>query len=104
MDAESKAATPPSSPSPKQKKEPIGRSFFGRGIVIVFGTVLLALLFFFGLTYLLRTFTHEGTDDAFLDGHIVSVAPKVAGQVQKVQVSNNQSVKAGYLLLEIDPR
>ena len=44
------------------------------------------------------------TDDAFLDSTIVSIAPKVAGQVKKVHVESNQRVKAGDLLLEIDPR
>jgi membrane fusion protein (multidrug efflux system) len=104
MDAEPKAATPPTSPPPEQGNGPSKRPIFRRGIVIVIGTVLLAILFFFGLSYLVRTFTHEGTDDAFLDGSIVAVAPKVAGQVKKVHVSNNQPVKAGELLLEIDPR
>ena len=56
------------------------------------------------LSYLANNLTHEETDDAFLDADIVAVAPKVAGQVVKVSVENNQKVKAGDLLLEIDPR
>ena len=36
--------------------------------------------------------------------HFVSIAPKVPGQVKKVHVKNNQAVKAGDLLVEIDPR
>jgi len=49
-------------------------------------------------------FTHESTDDAFIDGHIISIAPKVAGQVTAVHVEDNQLVKAGDPLVEIDPR
>jgi membrane fusion protein (multidrug efflux system) len=47
---------------------------------------------------------HESTDDAFVDGHIVSIAPKVAGTVTAVHIQDNQLVKAGDPLLEIDPR
>ena len=49
-------------------------------------------------------FVHESTDDAFLDGHIIDIAPKVAGQVLAVHITDNQVVKAGAPLVEIDPR
>jgi membrane fusion protein (multidrug efflux system) len=51
-----------------------------------------------------HSFTHETTDDAFVDVHIVSVAPKVAGHVAVVRVDDNQLVKKGDVLIEIDPR
>lgn len=79
-------------------------SFWRRRPVIVAGTLLLGVLFFFGLHYIVESFTHESTDDAFLDATVVAVAPKVAGQVQKVYVISNQAVKAGDPLVEIDPR
>jgi membrane fusion protein (multidrug efflux system) len=47
---------------------------------------------------------HESTDDAFIDGHIISIASKVAGQVTAVYVEDNQLVKAGEALVDIDPR
>jgi membrane fusion protein (multidrug efflux system) len=65
--------------------------------------VLFGLLFL-GLRYLAEGLTHESTDDAFLDGDVISIAPKVPGQVKKVPVKSNQTVKAGDLLVEIDPR
>ena len=80
------------------------RSFWQRRPVIVVGTLVLFGLLFFGLRYLAESLTHESTDDAFLDADVVSVAPKVPGQVKKVHVENNQAVKAGDLLVEIDPR
>jgi membrane fusion protein (multidrug efflux system) len=49
-------------------------------------------------------FTHESTDDAFIDGHIITIAPEVAGLVTAVHVEDNQLVQAGDPLLEIDPR
>ena len=79
-------------------------SFWRRRPVIVIGTLLAAVLLFLGLGYLADVFTHESTDDAFIDNDICSVAPKVSGQVQKVHVDNNQKVKAGDLLVEIEPR
>jgi membrane fusion protein (multidrug efflux system) len=99
---------------PTQKQEPGApneiprtggkRSFWQRRPVIVLGTVVLFGLLFYGLGYLAESLTHEWTDDAFLDSSILSIAPKVPGQIKKVQVKSNQAVKAGDLLVEIDPR
>lgn len=47
--------------------------------------------------------THITTDDAFVDGRIHAVAPKIAGTVKKVHVEDNQLVKKGDLLVEISP-
>lgn len=51
-------------------------------------------------------FLHGGdvsTDDAAIDGHIVSISPKVSGYVRALNIQDNQMVKAGDILLEIDP-
>jgi membrane fusion protein (multidrug efflux system) len=45
----------------------------------------------------------ESTDDAFIDVHMVRVSPQVAGRVARVLVDDNQLVKPGETLLEIDP-
>jgi membrane fusion protein, multidrug efflux system len=58
----------------------------------------------FGVRYWLYARSHESTDDAFIDGHIIQLSPKVSGYVAKVYVTDNQQVKAGDLLAEIDPR
>jgi len=44
------------------------------------------------------------SDDANVDGHISAIAPKIAGNVVEVAVLDNQPVKAGQVLLRIDPR
>jgi membrane fusion protein (multidrug efflux system) len=44
------------------------------------------------------------TDDAQVDGHLVPVACKIYGSVDKVWVEDNQAVKAGDVLLTLDPR
>jgi membrane fusion protein (multidrug efflux system) len=64
-----------------------------------------AVLALAGLAYELRqVFTHESTDDAFVDAHISSIAARVEGQVTRVAVDDNQAVQKGDLLAEIDPR
>jgi len=44
------------------------------------------------------------TDDAFTDGRAVTPAPQVAGTVVALRIQDNQRVKAGDVLLQIDPR
>lgn len=46
----------------------------------------------------------ESTDDAQIEGRVISIAARVNGQVQSVHVSDNQVVKKGTLLVELDPR
>src|SRR5580704_6638036 len=65
--------------------------------------VVLAAVRFLGIDYLVMFMTHESTDDAFITGHIVSVAPRVGGQVVAVHVLDNQMVHSNDLLVEIDP-
>jgi membrane fusion protein (multidrug efflux system) len=66
-------------------------------------TGVLAVLLFFGLDYLVTALTHESTDDAFIAAHVVSIAPRIAGQVSAVHVLENQMVRSNDLLVEIDP-
>lgn len=46
---------------------------------------------------------YQSTDDAFVEGRIISIAPRVSGPVISLLVDDNQPVKKGDLLLEIDP-
>ena len=46
----------------------------------------------------------ETTDDAQIDGHIAPIAAKVGGTIQRVLVRDNQEVKQGDVLVEVDPR
>jgi membrane fusion protein, multidrug efflux system len=74
-----------------------------RLLLLVVG-VLLTMGFFYGLDYTLTAITHESTDDAFIQADVVTVAPRVAGQIQTVHVKDNQWVKKGDALVELDPR
>jgi membrane fusion protein, multidrug efflux system len=79
------------------------RSLFQRPAIIVAVAALAILGIAYGAFAMFHSFTHESTDDAFIDVHFVSVAPKIAGHVAAVHVDDNQLVKKGDVLVEIDP-
>ena len=72
--------------------------------IIRWGAAGLAILLLaFCIPYYLHSLSYESTDDAFIDGTIVPISPRVTGYVSSVQVKDNQYVKAGDLLVELDP-
>jgi multidrug resistance efflux pump len=56
-----------------------------------------------GVLWWLEARQWESTDDAFIDAHMVLVAPQVAGRVARVLVNDNQEVAAGQLMVQLDP-
>jgi membrane fusion protein (multidrug efflux system) len=54
--------------------------------------------------YWWRSSGRVSTDDAFIEGRIVRVSAQVAGQVAKLAVTDNQRVRAGDLLVQLDDR
>ncbi|WP_231036014.1 HlyD family secretion protein [Pectinatus sottacetonis] len=44
------------------------------------------------------------TDDAAIDGQTVILSPKVAGYIKTIYVNDNQTVKAGEIIMQIDPK
>src|SRR5574344_888792 len=50
-------------------------------------------------------YSHRGevtTDNAAIEAHTISISPKVQGYVKALYITDNQEVKAGDILLEID--
>src|SRR6478672_6337306 len=84
------AATPTAQDAAGQSARKGGR--------IVAGVIVVSLLL-----YLLADRYTPYTSQARVEGYVIGVAPKVAGAVTKVSVSNNQSVKAGQVLIQVDP-
>ncbi len=72
------------------------RTLVGIGLVLVLAVV--------GLYFFAQSMSYESTDDAFIDGHISNAAPKIAGRIDKVFINDNQLVKKGDPIVEIDPR
>jgi membrane fusion protein (multidrug efflux system) len=89
--------------APQPAKNGGGASKLTSPVFIWPAAVALAVLLYFGIGYLAGIFTHETTDDAFIAGHITSVAPRITGQVIAVHVLDNQTVRSNDLLVEIDP-
>jgi membrane fusion protein (multidrug efflux system) len=83
----------------KEKK----KSLFRRPGVIIAAAALAIVGIGYGTSAMFHSFTHESTDDAFVDAHISLTAPKIAGRVAAVHINDNQDVKKGDLLIEIDP-
>jgi membrane fusion protein, multidrug efflux system len=91
---------------PRDKKEDKKRPtpFYKRARVMIIVAVVLLVGVTFGVRYFVYASAHETTDDAFIEGHIIQISPKVTGHIAKVYVADNQHVKKGDLLAEIDAR
>lgn len=70
----------------------------------IIGIIVLVVFTIIGIYYYIYSLSHESTDDAFIDGHVVQISPQVSGHILKVYIQDNQPVKEGDLLAEIDPR
>ena len=71
------------------------RPLYRRPAFLIGASLLLLLAIFFGVRYWAYARSHETTDDAFIDGHIIQVSPKISGYVTRVYVTDNQTVNAG---------
>jgi membrane fusion protein (multidrug efflux system) len=76
-----------------QKKK---KAFMIVGTIVLIGVIA-------GFFYSEYRKTHIATDDAFIDGDIHTIAAKISGTVKEVRVKDNQPVKKGDLLVELEP-
>jgi membrane fusion protein (multidrug efflux system) len=83
-------------PDDKPEKPKSRRRFIVIGVIALL--VVGALLFWWHSTY------YEDTDDAQVNGHLIQISSRIAGQIIKVNVEENQEVKKGDVLVEIDPK
>lgn len=72
-----------------------------KNVIKIMGGLVLVGLVAAGF-YVVHNLNRVTTDDAYIEGRIHSVAPKISGTVLKVNVEDNQAVKRGDLLVEID--
>ncbi|MBU9831223.1 HlyD family secretion protein [Rahnella sp. FC061912-K] len=96
------------SPDPEDKKEDKDDADEkgkgpGKKPLIILGIVVVVMVVV-ALIWWLMTKDQVNTDDAFIEGDAVTIAPKIAGYVTSLSVKDNQFVKKGDLLVEIDPR
>jgi len=69
----------------------------------IFGSVIV-LIILFGLFTYIHSYFYQTTDDAFIESHVVGISPKISNQVKEVLIDDNNEVKKGQLLVQIDPR
>ena len=85
--------TVPESPAPP-------RARVNKGIVAIVLLVVVAVV----IGWYIHEQGFEDTDDAQVDGHVIPIASRIDGTIQAVRVEDNQVVKAGDILVELDPQ
>src|SRR5579863_4719013 len=100
------AAPPPKSPAPPTAPPPAppprSRNRGGAKKIIA-AVILLVVLVGVTLYYFKFIAPYEDTDDAFVEAHVTTVSPRVPGFVTQLLVQDNQEVKQGDVLVELDP-
>lgn len=99
-------AAPPSDANDDDGDAPAARRLSGRAKLILLALLVVALVGggIWYLRYESRGKYLQETNDATVEADMVTVAPRVAGYVAEVLVSENQDVAAGQPLVRIDPR
>jgi membrane fusion protein (multidrug efflux system) len=72
----------------------------GFRIALIIAALVLLVVGFFVYRYVT---SYESTDDAQMDGHINAISARISGHVINLNVTDNQYVQAGTVLVEIDP-
>lgn len=75
-------------------------SKFFKSLVII---LILVAIIAGGYVYWQRSILYPSTDDAYVQAHIINIAPRISGNVTQVAVENHQYIKRGQLLFKIDP-
>src|SRR5262245_56316026 len=92
-------APPPKRPAPLARLAQLPPR---RRAAIIGGTVVAALLLLVATPRLYRAFTTVSTGDAYVSGRVTFVAARVPGQVARVLVDDNNRVRKGDLLVQLD--
>src|SRR6201995_5735571 len=98
-------ATPPESaeksPAPEQAAAPAHPAKRPWRLIIIGVLAVVALIY--GIPAVMHALNTVSTDDAYVNSYVTFVAPRVAGQVARVLVEDNNRVKKGDVLVELDP-
>jgi membrane fusion protein (multidrug efflux system) len=91
--------TPPPTVAPSQPVHPPHHKPWK----LIIGSILLVIVLIAAVPWVLKILNTVSTDDAYVNGHVTFVAPRVAGQVARVLVDDNNRVHKGDLLVQLDP-
>lgn len=86
----------------KQRKKKNRKSYQKKRVIVPGITAVLFLIM--GIVSIFYSFLYQSTDDAFVEGRLIAVAPKVSGHISNLYVNDNDSVEKGQLIAKIDPR
>jgi membrane fusion protein (multidrug efflux system) len=81
-----------------------GSNAVGRRRTLLFAAIVGCVILVGAASFWLYSRTYETTDDAQVDGHLNGITARIDGDVKAVHVEENQSVQAGDVLVELDPR
>lgn len=90
------------SPEDAKQPRPLRKSSDQKSRLIIVAALAVVGVLASGF-YLRFVAPYESTDDAFIEGRITAIAPQVPGRVARLLVQDNQEVKRGEVLVEIDP-
>jgi len=71
-------------------------------LIGVLGALVLAVAGVFGIPWIRLSLNTVSTDDAYVNGHVTFVAPRVSGQISRVLVDDNYRVRKGEPLAKLD--
>ena len=83
--------------------EPAAETFLRRRWRLAAGILAAVVVLIVGIPQLLYALRTVSTDDAYVNGYVTFVAPRVAGQVIRVLVDDDNRVRKGDVLVELDP-
>jgi membrane fusion protein (multidrug efflux system) len=76
---------------------------YKRPAVVISVSIVLLIAIVGGLIYWLHARHFVSTDDAYVDGHVIQIAPQVSAPVVALHVDDNQLVHKGDLVVDLDP-
>ncbi|HEY7088958.1 MAG TPA: biotin/lipoyl-binding protein, partial [Tepidisphaeraceae bacterium] len=93
------ATSPDVAPAEPARPPPARRKV----VLWVVGAIVALIVLIAAVQWILHALRTISTDDAYVNGHVTFVAPRIAGQVQRVLVDDNNRVHKGDLLVQLDP-
>src|SRR5215471_11775370 len=102
QESTSSAINPPLAVPPKAKVAVLFAFLKEHRRLVLIGAGVLLLLFV-AIPWIFHAFRTVSTDDAYVNSYVTFVAPRVSGQVARVLVEDNNRVRKGDVLVELDP-
>jgi len=96
------AKSAPTPPAPAPAPQDAQKAALKRKRLMAIGAAVLVVLLVFGIPAIVKMLNTVSTDDAYVNGHVTFVAPRVAGQISRVLVDDNYRVRKGDLLAALD--